>query len=112
MSGTRTMPGLASEPAHPSDGIDSCGKIGKQGLEGPAFAQESRSRKLEQVRKLLPSKVGHFERAYSGNSMGAAINANCLDCMGYDSSEVERCHLCDCPFWEYRPYQKRGGSED
>ena len=61
------------------------------------------------VQKLVPSKLGQFEKAYSGKSLRAAINANCLDCMGYALKEVKRCRISR-PFHSVRPYQPKGGS--
>jgi hypothetical protein len=31
-----------------------------------------------------------------------AIREKCLDCCGYQYSEVRECHITDCPLWIYR----------
>ena len=84
-------------------------KNSKQAREAHALKEEMRSRRLELVGKLVPSKLSQFERAYSGKSLRAAINANCLDCMAYSQTEVKRCRVLDCPIHSVRPYQAKGG---
>lgn len=81
-------------------------KMEKRASQEAVQVQERRKRKLEQVERIVPSKVGIFKRAYAGKSMRAAINAHCLECQGFQSSEVRRCPIFDCPLWELRPYQE------
>ena len=83
-------------------------KVPKQAPEEAGLLQKARSRKLDQVRKLAPSKVGVLKRAYGGNSLRAAVNANCLDCMGYEKGMVRDCSILSCPLHPYRPYQLKG----
>lgn len=45
---------------------------------------------------------GHYLRAMQGKSRQAAIRANCLMCMGYSPSEVQKCTCTACPFFRYR----------
>lgn len=44
-------------------------------------------------------------------SLLRVIREKCLDCCGYQHSEVRRCHITDCPLWEFRmgknPFHKR-----
>ena len=80
-------------------------KNSKQAREDHVLKQKMRSRRLEMVGKLAPSKLRRFKRAYVGKSMRAAINANCLDCMGYEQRGIRSCRIFDCPFWDYRPYR-------
>ena len=84
-------------------------KLSKQAREGLVSKQERRSRRLDMVRKLVPSKLSQFKRAYAGKSLRAAINANCLDCMGYEQASVKRCRILDCPLHSVRPYQIKEG---
>lgn len=50
-----------------------------------------------------------FQRAYAKKGRKAAINAFCLDCMGYGRDDVGACEAVACPLWEYRPYQREEG---
>lgn len=43
-----------------------------------------------------------FSRAWSGKSRKAAIRAFCLECVGYEAAEVNRCTAPACPLYEYR----------
>ena len=46
------------------------------------------------------------------NSMRAAINAKCYDCIGPDPGwkwAVGNCESTDCPLHRFRPYQKKVG---
>jgi hypothetical protein len=60
---------------------------------------------LDQVRKWSKAYVGHFKRAYSGNSLRAAVTSKCLDCTCCQRVEVKKCPVISCPLWEYRPYK-------
>lgn len=51
-----------------------------------------------------------FVRAYGGGSRTAGIKAFCLDCVGFQRSDITNCTALACPLWPYRPYQ--GGDED
>jgi len=85
-------------------------KLSKQAREDLVLNEAMRSRRLDMVRKLVPSKLSQFKRAYGGKSLRAAINANCLDCMGYEQASVKRCRILDCPLHSVRPYQAKGGA--
>ena len=43
-----------------------------------------------------------FRRAWRGRSRKAAMRAFCLECMGYQSAEVNRCTAPACPLYPYR----------
>ena len=43
-----------------------------------------------------------FRRAWMGKSRKAAIRAFCLECVGYQSAEVNRCTAPACPLYPYR----------
>jgi len=43
-----------------------------------------------------------FLRAWTGKSRKAALRACCLECMGYQSAEVNRCTSHACPLYAYR----------
>lgn len=46
-------------------------------------------------------------KAVGKESMRAAINAKCQDCMNWQQSEVKRCDVITCPLWQYRPLQDK-----
>jgi len=98
------------EPNNGGKDLSPPSKNSKQAREEHVLKEKMRSRMLGMVQKLVPSRLGQFERAYSGKSLRAAINANCLDCMGYAPKEVKRCRILDCPFHSLRPYQPKGGA--
>ncbi|KKL15481.1 hypothetical protein LCGC14_2505180 [marine sediment metagenome] len=41
-----------------------------------------------------------------------AIKAFCVECMNYVRSEVTDCDTIECPLNLYRPYQKKGDTDD
>jgi hypothetical protein len=43
-----------------------------------------------------------FLRAWAGKSRKAAMRAFCLECVGYESAEVNRCTAPACPLYPYR----------
>ena len=47
----------------------------------------------------------NYLKALGGNSLRAAVNAQCLECMGWLRNEVRNCDCCCCPLHEVRPYQ-------
>ena len=50
-----------------------------------------------------PQRVRSFYKsAWSGKSRQKAIRAFCLECVGWDYEEVERCIAPACPLYEYR----------
>jgi hypothetical protein len=49
---------------------------------------------------------GLLKRVYSGNrSMRDAIDAFCVQCVGYIVEDVRNCTAIGCPLWQLRPYQ-------
>jgi hypothetical protein len=44
-----------------------------------------------------------YLRAVGGRSPRAAIKSFCLECVGWQRSEVRRCTALACPLWPYRP---------
>lgn len=50
-----------------------------------------------------------FLEAWKGNSLRSAVNAFCIECLGYEDIDgITNCTAPLCPLWLYRPYQKRG----
>jgi len=48
-----------------------------------------------------------WDKAMTGRSLRAAVKSKCLDCMGWQSTEVRLCTCVACPLFPYRPGQKR-----
>jgi len=67
---------------------------------------------LEDVATYAPSKLNTFKKAFTGASLRAAINAQCLDCLQCDTAGIRACTAPTCPLWEVRPYQKSNGVSD
>ena len=65
--------------------------------------EAAQSRALSQA---LPLYRNALARALAGKaSPRQAIRAKCLECVGYDRSEVTACTAYGCPLWRLRPYQ-------
>jgi len=61
----------------------------------------------------MPSKYrATYRRAVEGRSLRASINAQCLECMGWQSAEVTACTDLGCPLWSVRPYRSSGSGQD
>jgi len=73
-----------------------------RGLGADEIAQR-RATKLARVKGYAPRQVGRFRRAFEGNSLRAAVDAMCVECMGYVASDVAGCTAPACPLWGYRP---------
>lgn len=58
-----------------------------------------------------------YDRAVSGQSLRAAINSFCLECIGWEYKEIRNCTCLECPLHAVRPYQRKlkasetGGSD-
>ena len=58
-------------------------------------------------RKNIPTKyVELYKKSKSGKSRTAAMKMQCIECCGYNLSEVHKCTDHGCPLFEFRP-QKR-----
>jgi hypothetical protein len=66
-----------------------------------------RAARLADVSEAAPRYVSTFRRAYGGKSLRAAVNAFCIECMGFDAAEVRTCTAPACPLWAYRPGRSR-----
>jgi len=66
----------------------------------------------ERLRDMPPKYQATYRRAVKGRSLRACINAQCLECCGYQSVEVAACTDCGCPLWSVRPYRSVGSAPD
>jgi hypothetical protein len=46
-----------------------------------------------------------YDIAMTGRSLRAAVNSQCIECMGYVFKEVKLCCSPQCPLYPYRPLQ-------
>jgi len=44
-----------------------------------------------------------YDVAMGGRSLRAAVNSQCIECMGYVFNEVKLCCSPQCPLFRYRP---------
>ena len=78
--------------------------------EGPELASESTNAPVgdpEAVRRKYLAEIparqrSIFLQAWSGRSRKAAIRAACIECMGFQSAEVNRCTRPACALFPYR----------
>ena len=53
-----------------------------------------------------------YTKAIEGKSLRSAINAQCLDCVCWQSREVTLCTDLACPLYTVRPYRNSGNSHE
>jgi hypothetical protein len=71
----------------------------------------NRDEQIAERLKQMPRKYrATYRRAVEGKSLRACINAQCLECVGWQSGEVTRCTDLGCPLYAVRPYQNGSGS--
>lgn len=73
----------------------------------------SRSEQIAKRLSNMPSTCkGAYRKAVNHKSMRAAVNSQCLECIGYVRKEISVCSDLGCPLYSYRPFQTRSGSDD
>ena len=59
---------------------------------------------IAEHRKQIPRQFRKvYDTAMSGRSLRAAVNSQCIECMGYVFKEVKLCCSPQCPLFPYRP---------
>ena len=53
-----------------------------------------------------------YDRAIGGRSLRSCINAQCLECCGWQSKEVALCSDVACTLWAVRPYRNSGNAHE
>lgn len=53
-----------------------------------------------------------YRRAVEGRSLRACINSQCLECCGWERTEVAACTDSGCPLWSVRPYSVSGSGQE
>ena len=68
---------------------------------------EKRKAAIAKRRADVPSKYRRtYDKAVRGKSLRAVVNAQCLECVCWQRSEVQACTCLACPLWGVRPYQE------
>lgn len=70
--------------------------------------EAKRANKLKDVKRYAPRYLNTFRRAFGGKSLRAAVNAFCVECMGYEASSICDCTAPACPLFPYRPGCRKG----
>lgn len=64
----------------------------------------NRDAKIAQRRTDMPRQFRKvYDIAMIGRSLRAAVNSQCIECMGYVFKEVRLCCSPQCPLYPYRP---------
>ena len=79
------------------------------------FSKKTKKTKKQRIaayRENIPDKYHGayrktYDRAMSGKSLRAAINAKCNDCMCWEGVGVRKCDIVECPLHPYRPGSKK-----
>jgi hypothetical protein len=68
--------------------------------------EEKRKGLIEERKAAMPKSYrANYDKAVSGNSLRAAINSQCLECVYWHIEDVRSCTDLACPLWKVRPYQ-------
>jgi hypothetical protein len=67
---------------------------------------------VERLRQIPPKFQPTYRRAVEGQSLRACVNAQCLECCGWQSGEVAACTDAGCPLWSVRPYRSSGTGQE
>jgi hypothetical protein len=64
----------------------------------------NRQEKIAKCRADMPRQFRKvYDIAMNGRSLRAAVNSQCIECVGYVFSEVKQCCSPQCPLYPYRP---------
>ena len=47
----------------------------------------------------------NYRKAMNGKNRASAVKAFCLECMGWQRTEVAKCTSVACPLFLYRPFK-------
>lgn len=77
---------------------------GNQDNRNDTELSRKRAEKIAQRRADMPRQFRKvYDIAMSGRSLRAAVNSQCIECMGYVFNEVKLCCSPQCPLFLYRP---------
>ncbi|MHB9071853.1 MAG: hypothetical protein ACYC54_15945 [Sedimentisphaerales bacterium] len=64
----------------------------------------------DRIEKKLNNMPEHYrnnyKKAVTGRNRAAAVKAFCLECMGWQRTEIKNCDCVACPLYSYRPIYK------
>ena len=60
----------------------------------------------ERLGQMPKSYRATYRKAVAGNSLRAAVNSFCLECVGWRMEEIRHCTDLGCPLYAVRPYQR------
>jgi hypothetical protein len=67
----------------------------------------NRCERIKKRRADIPRSYRRLcDKTLSGKNLEAAVNAQCLECMNWQCSEVKDCESFSCPLWTYKPHQQ------
>ena len=69
----------------------------------PLESPEQASAIAERLTEMPNGLRGGYLKAMRGKSPTAAIQAHCLECMGWNRAETPRCTASACALYPYRP---------
>ena len=73
------------------------------GVQAKGAAAMNQQEAIQAKLKHIPKRYHPvYLRAMAGKSRSAAIRANCLECVCWNSAEVQRCVILTCPMYPYR----------
>ncbi len=79
----------------------------KQLLHRKSYTKSSGSSRADRIQEHLTNMPRQYRNVYSiamsGQSLRAAVNSQCIECMGYSLSQVKECCSPQCPLFLYRP---------
>lgn len=74
------------------------------------FLENTRAQEVFKfLKRTFPERFQPIVRKIIDGSMKAAVQAKCLECADFQTSEVRLCPV-ECPLWAFRPYQ--GNAKD
>ncbi len=60
--------------------------------------------RIAEHREAMPRQFRKvYDTVMAGRSLRAAVNSQCIECMGYQLKEVRLCVSPQCPLFPYRP---------
>lgn len=81
------------------------GRVRPQNGGETGMFHTARARRLAQ----MPARIrGIYAKGL--RSKAAAIQSQCLECVGYSREDVSGCTDLGCPLWPHRPYQVKRGA--
>ncbi len=64
----------------------------------------------ERLAQMPESYRNCYRKAVSGKSKAAGLKSLCLECVGWQRTEITDCTDEGCPLWPYQPYRNASRS--